>query len=62
MFNKSTLTITPSALVLMSTGVAGVRRKPFIDVAQNSLVYDVVGRLAADGGIVGLSDGSYSGH
>ena len=34
MFNKSTLTITTSALVLMSTGVAGAASNPFSDVPQ----------------------------
>ena len=29
MFNKSTLTITTSALILMSTGVAGAASNPF---------------------------------
>ena len=30
MFNKSTLTITTSALVLMSTGVAGAASNPLV--------------------------------
>lgn len=39
MFNKSTLTITTSALVLMSTGVAGAASNPFSDVPQDSWAY-----------------------
>ena len=42
MFNKSTLTITTSALVLMSTGVAGAASNPFSDVPQDSWAYDAV--------------------
>ena len=62
MFNKSTLTITTSALVLMSTGVAGAASNPFSDVPQDSWAYDAVATLAADGVIDGFPDGTYQGN
>ena len=62
MFNKSTLTITTSALVLMSTGVAGAASNPFSDVPQDSWAYDAVSTLAADGVIDGFPDGTYQGN
>ncbi|WP_285772692.1 S-layer homology domain-containing protein, partial [Megamonas funiformis] len=62
MFNKSTLTITTSALVLMSTGVAGAASNPFSDVSQDSWAYDAVATLAADGVIDGFPDGTYQGN
>jgi len=61
MFNKSTLTITTSALVLMSTGVAGAASNPFSDVPADSWAYDAVSTLAADGVIDGYPDGTYQG-
>ena len=62
MFNKSTLAITTSALVLMSTGVAGAASNPFSDVPQDSWAYDAVATLAADGVIDGFPDGTYQGN
>ena len=62
MFNKSTLTITTSALVLMNTGVAGAASNPFSDVPQDSWAYDAVATLAADGVIDGFPDGTYQGN
>ena len=62
MFNKSTLTITTSALVLMSTGVAGAASNPFSDVPRDSWAYDAVATLAADGVIDGFPDGTYQGN
>ena len=61
MFNKSTLTITTSALVLMNTGVAGAASNPFSDVPADSWAYDAVSTLAADGVIDGYPDGTYQG-
>ena len=62
MFNKSTLTLTAGAVILMSSGVANAATNPFSDVPKDSWAYDAVNTLVQDGVVEGFPDGTYQGN